>query len=437
LAVPAVVLFAAGVVAPSAGAQERAVRLSLAEAVARATAASHRLAELDARREASDAAVAGARAAGLPLVVLQGGYTRTNHVDEFGVPLASGDLRVIYPDVPDNWHSRLALQWPVYTGGRIEALLRASRADAEAAQSDLGAAQADLRLEVARAYWAFVTAREAVRVVEESLRRVEAHLADARARLDAGLVAPSDVSSADARRALQEALLLETRNTEEVNRLALGRLLGVGPATDLAATEPLDRAEVGGAAPATSDDARRLRDDRRALASRVAAAVERRVAAEAGRRPTVSTLAGLDYARPNPRIFPRAPEWQEAWDAGVTAAWTLFDGGRVRAEVSGAAATERALQRRLDEFDSLLDLEVRQRQLEVESSRARAAAAAAAVLSAAESHRVLQDRYAAGVASSTDVLDAQVLWLEAQLSRTRALAALRLAEAGLDRAVGR
>jgi hypothetical protein len=41
------------------------------------------------------------------------------------------------------------------------------------------------------------------------------------------------------------------------------------------------------------------------------------------------------------------------------------------------------------------------------------------------------------VATSTEVLDAHVLRLEAELQWTRALAAIRLALAGLDRALGR
>ena len=49
---------------------------------------------------------------------VSGGYTRTNHVDEFGVPQPNGTLRVIYPDIPDNYFTRMSFQWPIYTGGR-------------------------------------------------------------------------------------------------------------------------------------------------------------------------------------------------------------------------------------------------------------------------------------------------------------------------------
>ena len=46
------------------------------------------------------------------------------------------------------------------------------------------------------------------------------------------------------------------------------------------------------------------------------------------------------------------------------------------------------------------------------------------------------ERFAAGVATSTDVLDAQVALLQAGLDRTQALANVRLAEARLERALG-
>jgi outer membrane protein TolC len=41
------------------------------------------------------------------------------------------------------------------------------------------------------------------------------------------------------------------------------------------------------------------------------------------------------------------------------------------------------------------------------------------------------------VATSTDVLDAQVALLQAELDRTQALASVKLAEARLNRAIGR
>ncbi len=47
------------------------------------------------------------------------------------------------------------------------------------------------------------------------------------------------------------------------------------------------------------------------------------------------------------------------------------------------------------------------------------------------------DRFAAGVATPTDLLVAQEALLNAQLSRARALASVRLAQARLARTLGR
>jgi outer membrane protein TolC len=419
-------------------AQDGPLRLTLAEAIARGVQTSNRLAALQAQRDASEALVGGARSATQPQVSWQNDYVRTNFVDEFGILQPDGTFRVIYPDVPDNWRTRVDMQWPLYTGGRLEGLIAAARSDATAAARDLDAARTDLKLEIARAYWGLVTAREAVAVVEAGLARVEAYLVDARARFEAGFVPPNDVSSAEAQRSLEEALLIESRNAVSQAGLALARLIGVPPGT---AIEPIEPLGLEGAPLEQMDalvaEARASRSDRAALVTRIEAAATRRTAAGAAARPSIVAYGGVDYARPNIKVFPRADQWRESWDVGINLSWSLYDGGRVRADVAAADAVERALRQRLEEFDTLVDLEVRQRWLDLQSSRARAAASADAVRSATDARRVLQDRYNAGVATSTEVLDAQVLQLEAELRRTRALAAARVAQAGLDRAIGR
>ena len=102
-----------------------------------------------------------------------------------------------------------------------------------------------------------------------------------------------------------------------------------------------------------------------------------------------------------------------------------------------AANLTDAARQRLEEFDSILALEVRQRLLEIDSGRAAVMAADDGVRAAAENRRVVNERFMAGLISQTDALDAETSLLEAELERTRAIATVRLAEARLDRAIGR
>ena len=70
---------------PAVPVRDGVERLTLDAAIARGVENSQRLAELQARKEGAEAVDEGRRAAAKPLVALTAGYTRTNHVDEFGI----------------------------------------------------------------------------------------------------------------------------------------------------------------------------------------------------------------------------------------------------------------------------------------------------------------------------------------------------------------
>lgn len=414
------------------------VPLTLDDAMVRGLAASHRIEESAARYDAAAAIADQRHAATLPRLDLQAGYMRTNHVDNFVIPYAPPDgFLIVYPDLPNNYSTRLNAQFPLYTGGRLPALERAAGADRAASVNDLAAARSDLKVDIARAFWNLVAATDAVAVLDESLTQMEAHVRDTRNRLDAGLIPPNDVLTSEAQLSRERMLRIQAAGGRVVAEASLGRLIGLPPGTSIRPVLP--------DAPAPSaerfDDlltaAKVSRSDRKALADRVAAAALRGEAAAAGKRPTVAVGGGFDYARPNPRIFPRKPEWNTSWDAGINVSLPLFDGGRTDAETAEAAANRKALEARLAEFDTMLALELRQRLTEIETSRAAMSAADDTIRAATEARRVVNERFAAGVATSTDVLDAQTDIVRAGLDRTQAIAALRTAQAGLDRAVGR
>ena len=180
------------------------LRLSLDDAVARAVEASHRVAEARARGDAAVAVTGERHATTLPQVAAVAGYTRTNHVDEFGIlqPNNPSGRLVIYPDIPDNYRTRLDVQWPIYTGGRLDALESAARSKQSAAARDIDS--------IDRAMFAWTSPApsggwwspcETQRVVDESLARMGEHVRDVRNQLDAGLVPPNDVLTAQAQEA--------------------------------------------------------------------------------------------------------------------------------------------------------------------------------------------------------------------------------------------
>ncbi len=419
--------------------RQATVRLTLADAIDRGFEHSHRIAEIRAREEGARAAVKSIELSKRPMVSASAGYTRTNHVDEFFVQQPNGNRLVVYPDIPNNVVTRVGFQWPIFTSGRTDALERAAAAEVSAVAADIETARADLRLEIIRAYWAAVTARHTVRVLEESTARVDAQVNDARQRFKVGLIPPNEVSSLETQRSLEQAQFLEARNLLESALIDLRRLIGAERGTVIELSDVLDRQtpeqplDVTGLVAAAID----ARPERRALSLRLGGLEARQQAAGAANKPSIAVAGGVDYANPNPRIFPRQREWQESWDLGVNVNWNVLDFGRTKAQVAEASAAVSAARSRIAELDSIIAADVEQRLLDVQSSEAMVRAAAAAVASAGEAARVVGDRFAAGVATSTDVLVAQVALLESELARTRAMASRRLAEARLERSLGK
>jgi outer membrane protein TolC len=422
-----------------AAAAQEPLRLTLDDAIARGLGHSHRLAELQARKEGAQAVQVEQSVAWMPSLSFLGGYTRTNHVQEFAIPQPGGRALVVYPDIPDNFRARLDLVWPVYSSGRTDALERAADAERKATEEDIVAAEADLRLEITRAFWALVSAIESERVVGRSLETIGAHVQDLRARFDQGLIAPNDVLTAETQQSRERGLAIEATNLRGVSEADLRRLIGVDAIVHI---EPVASLESLGT-PSTSSvegllkEARTQRAERRALEDRLQASREREEAVAAAARPQVGVNAGYDYASPNPRFFPKTNIWHESWDASVNLSVSIWDGGRRGAQRAEAVAASRAAEARTAEFDRQVSFEVQQRRLEVDSSRAAIDAAADGVRSAVEAQRVVLERYRAGVVTNTDVLDANLDVLQAELELTRARANARLADARLQRAIGR
>jgi outer membrane protein TolC len=425
-----------------AGAAQTPLSLTLGEAIERGVREAPRLAGARAHEAAATATVDSRAAQGAPTITARTSYLRTNHVDQFGVPQANGSVRVIFPDIPDNFDVRTELAVPLITSGRTAASVGSARAELAASQADHRSEEEDVRLDVSRAYWTLVTAREATKVLEQELQRMDAYVGDVQARVNAGVLPPNDLLSAQAERASQQVQLIQARNAAALAEIDLARLVGADLGQPLVTVTPVDAPlpdavnAAGQPIDALVARARAGRSERLALQDRQTGLREGAEAARASTRPLVSGLAAVEPGRPNQRFVPRVDQWKTSWDLSVTLYWPLWDGGRARADRASALAQADELGHRLDDFDQQMAVEIRQRLLDLDANQAALTAADVAVAAATEARRVLGERFTAGVATGTDVIDAQIALLQAELERTQIAAALRVGEARLLRAVG-
>ena len=434
-AVAAVVVALAGV----AGAGT--IKLTANGAAERAVKVSHVAAAADARVAAAEQTANSADAASLPSFALGAWLAQRSSVPEFAAPL-NGPLQplvVIAPDITTTYGTSLRLQQALYTGGAITGQREATRHDAAASAAGRSATVADLRLNARLSYWEAVRTAASVELARAQEDRAARLLEDTRALFDAGMAVRADVLAAQERTATAH-LQLVVAQAQSGNALAqLASLLELDPQDTPELSDSL-----AGALPTVPQSPGELQDhalagrpELAASAEQIAAIRSRRTVAGGQALPSVGAVAELDYARPNVRYFPQEDQWKQSWSVGVQATWTLFDGGKARADVAAARFGERAALQDRQELSRRIRLEVENDRRNLESALAAVVAADAARAAALEREKEAEERHAAGLAPMVDILDAQTQLASAEQQHVNARAGSWAAAAILERAVGR
>lgn len=432
---------AALLVAAAAPAGAETLRLTAETAAARAVAVSPVAAAAGERLTAAQEAVRATDAAALPQVTASAALARRSSVPEFQLPFAAPGqpALVLVPDITTTYGTGVQVAEPLYAGGAIAARRLASRHDGEASAAARSQTAADLRLAAREAYWDAVRAAAAIDVTAAQEQRAQRLLSDTSALLDAGMAVKADVLAAQERLASARVGRI-TAEAAAANALAqLRSLLQLDPDVTVELADSLAGA-LPDAPPPLEVLRRRALADRPELAvaaAQIAAASAREQLARAPARPGLAALAQWDYSRPNQRYFPQQDEWKESWSVGVAASWTLFDGGKSRADTAASQAGQRAAAQERDELARRIALEVETGRRNLESALAAVSAADDARAAARERETAARERHAAGLAAMVEILDAEAQLAAAEQQQINVRAAAWLADAALARAVGR
>ncbi len=422
-----------------ARAQDAPRPLRLPEAIQLALQNNPDLATARQRVAAARAGIQQADAALWPRVRVSESYAASdNPVQAFMMTLNqrafSFGANFNHPDTTDNLNTKVLAQWSLYDGGRSFAGQQAARLGAEAAAQSLEAARNDLVFEVTRAFHTVGKARQFLRVAEAAVASMEANAGIASNRFAAGQALKTDLLDAEVRLAEARENLVRARNAVALSEIVFRNVLGVGEKENLTPSE-VERASrplmsIG----SNGRDARSTTSSRPELlaAQKAVAAAERQVAAaRSGHLPRLNAFASYDLDSGD------ASRFKDSWLAGVSVELDLFDGFLTRGKVAEARANLDASREQLRKTELAIALEIRQAQLNVEEAQARLEATGKSVAQAEESLKLTQDRYREGLALFTQVLDAETALTGARQRRAAAEADCLIAQAALERALGK
>jgi outer membrane protein TolC len=250
-------------------------------------------------------------------------------------------------------------------------------------------------------------------------------------RHNAGVAARIDVTRSQVEFQTEQQRVISLENDLAKQKISFARLIGLPPGQQFTLSDTLPFAPLEGLALEEAlARAYANRADLKAAEAQVHAAEISKRAAEAERLPTVSV--GADYGVIG--IDPTSSHGTFSISASVRV--PIFNGRRAHGDIEQADA---ALQQRRAEYEDLrgrIDAEIRTAFLDLNSAAQQVAVADSNRKLAADTLQQARDRFAAGVADTIEVVQAQESVASAERDYIASLFAHNLAKATLARALG-
>ncbi len=414
--------------ARAAGTNEEIV-LTLAACLARAQAQSARMRVARLEREQARATVVQARAEALPHLSLNGQYRRMDELQEVDFGGQRFELGTL-----DNYSVEAGVRQTLYSGGRVNAALKASRLAGRLAAESEADATAGVVRDVHAGFAACLLSDAAVQVREASLEQLESLLRQTAEKFRSGTVPELDVLSAQVSVNNERPLLIEARRQGELAREQFRRLLWLDPGPyRLAGTLACEPVTVQLEDVLAAAQARRPALQR--LETQVALRAQDVAASRSGALPNVYASAAYNGAN-SYQMMPIDKEWLWHWNAGVTLEWNLWDGNLTAGVIAEKRLAWEKSRTELADARRGVELEVRSAYLGLRRAAEAVEASTAGVALAERALAAAQSRYAAGLATYLDVTQANLGLNAARLNRLQALHDHMVARADLVYAGG-
>ena len=325
------------------------------------------------------------------------------------------------------------LMFPIFTGGRLESLIRQAEADRHAPAAQLEAMRLDVALETKLAYRRALLAKELMRVAEAYVAAMVERVRIDKVAVQVGRIPEFWLLRSEAELANARQMLVNTRRDYEIALLSLKAIMGIHPDSEI---ELADRFEVE--EPKFELNRENLlaiafahRPEIRGASLQVSAQSFAIQAAKALYKPQVSLMAMADYMKGTGDMG------TGGYLVGIVVGLPILDGGRRKAGVNETQAMRQKAIADLEKVKLQVALEVETALRELVAAQQNVKTAEAALKAAEEDERVAKVRYEAGRSVLVEYLDAFAALVRAQVNDAQARYEFAIAEDKLRRAIGK
>lgn len=377
----------------------------------------------------------------LPSLRADVGFVRTTDpVAVFGTALRQRSItqqdfdpaRLNYPSPTPNYTAAVVVEQPLFNA---DALLGRAAANSLSRASTAASrwTSIETRVDVVRAYYGAILAEHEVGTLDAALRSAREHVRQAESLVKNGLVTPSDALLASVKAADVETALLEARGRAATARMGLAVALGTPADSTIVLPGTLPARDVVAELARTTRSAapHSVRDDVEAAQFRSKAALQDVTRAKSLYIPRINSFARYDWNAANQPFT-----GLKNWTVGVMASWTPFAGAYELAELQATGGRRQSADAAREGAEAGAQLDLAQSAVALDVGVARLEIARRAQQQSSDAHRIVARRYAGGLATIVELLDAAAAETASHLSEVAARYALINEVAARQRAIG-
>ncbi len=322
------------------------------------------------------------------------------------------------PKVTQAMYGILNASLPLYTGGKIKYGIESAKYLEEAVKLDAANNRQGVIINTINAYSNLYKARAVVALVKENLDQANQRVKDFTNLEKNGLVARNDLLKVALQSSNVELTLLDAESNYKIASVNMALMLGLPEQTVLVAdAESLQQDMVVKSLEEYEQQALQDRNDVGALALRKKAASLGVKAVKADYYPNLALTTGYIAAN-----IPGFVTITNAVNIGIGASYNLSSLWKTKTKMDQATAREQQIAASQDMLTDNIRLQINQSYQSFILSKKKIEVYQKAVDQATENYRITKNKYDNALATTTDLLDADVAQLQTKLNVTNATA---------------
>ena len=383
----------------------------------------------------SDAKITEATSKMFPKLSLSAGYTYMNLNDPKEIGLGPVGMEVINPFYL--YGMQLSIQQPLFTGFQISSSRSAAENSYEAMNFEHQKNINNKALEIYSAFWNFFKAQKQYELTEEYLTSLKDNLKQTKDFLDNGLVTMNDYLKIKVQVSNAEVSLIDAKNNMEIARASFNKSLGIplSKPTEITANYSSLQQQTYEYQDLLNE-ALNNRNELKSLEFNIKAGEDRVTAVNSGWWPKLYASGNFFLYNANAETFSIDNEKLQAWFVGLSLNWDLWDWGYTSSQSAQAEESVLQSEESLKLLREQIELETYNAYLNLNSQKAKINVSQLAVESAEENLRLTQQKYDYNLATSNDLIDAEVGVLDSKTKLAFSNADYELAKVKLEVTIG-